>query len=166
MAEAMKVLVLGAVGQVGSEIGTALTSVSASSKVDCPTIINMNRDDCDVGDPSAIEAVIDEHQPDWVINAAAYTAVDQAESEPELAYQINARAPRYWLSLVAVGARLIHISTDYVFSGEGDEPFTEESSTQPLGVYGAHKISGRGGNKADAFSTYYFADIVGLRSTG
>ena len=62
MTEAMKVLVLGAAGQVGSEIDTALTSVSESLKVECPTIINMNRDDCDVGDPSAIEAVIAEHQ--------------------------------------------------------------------------------------------------------
>ena len=143
MTEAMKILVLGAAGQVGSEIDAALTSVSESLKVDYPTIINLNRDDCDVGDPSAIEAVIDVHQPDWVINATAYTAVDQAESEPELAELINARAPRVLAeSCNRVGARLIHISTDYVFSGEGDEPFTEDSATQPLGVYGATKLAG------------------------
>ena len=143
MTEAMKVLVLGAAGQVGSEIDTALTSVSESLKVECPTIINMNRDDCDVGDPSAIEAVIAEHQPDWVINATAYTAVDQAESEPDVAYQINAVAPKILAECCSrAGARLIHISTDYVFSGAGDEPFTEESATQPLGVYGATKLAG------------------------
>ena len=143
MTEAMKILVLGAAGQVGSEIDAALTSVSESLKVDCPTIINMNRDDCDVGDPSAIEAVIDEHQPDWVINATAYTAVDQAESEPDLAHQINSLAPKILAECCSrMGARLIHISTDYVFSGEGDEPFTEESATQPLGVYGATKLAG------------------------
>ena len=139
----MKILVLGAAGQVGSEIDAALTSVSASSKVDCPAIINMNRDHCDVGDPSAIEAVIDEHQPDWVINAAAYTAVDQAESEPDLAHKINSLASKILAECCSrMGVRLIHISTDYVFSGEGDEPFTEESATQPLGVYGATKLAG------------------------
>ena len=143
MTEAMKILVLGAAGQVGSEIDAALTSVSESLKVDYPTIINLNRDDCDVGDPSAIEAVIDVHQPDWVINATAYTAVDQAESEPDVAYQINAVAPKTLAECCSrAGARLIHISTDYVFSGKGDEPFTEESATQPLAVYGTTKLAG------------------------
>ena len=143
MTEAMKILVLGAAGQVGSEIDAALTGVSESLKVDYPTIINLNRDDCDVGDPSAIEAVIDVHQPDWVINASAYTAVDQAESEPDLAHQINSLAPEILAECCSrMGAPLIHISTDYVFSGEGDEPFTEESATQPLGVYGATKLAG------------------------
>lgn len=143
MTEAMKVLVLGAAGQVGSEIDAALTSVFESLKVACPTIINTNRDDCDVGDPSAIEAVIDEHQPDWVINATAYTAVDQAESEPDVAYQINAVAPKILAECCSRAcARLIHISTDYVFSGEGDEPFTEGSATQPVGVYGTTKLAG------------------------
>ena len=75
----MNVLVLGAGGQVGSEIGTALTRLAASSKVYGPAIINMTRGDCDVSDPSAIEATIRAHQPDWIINATAYTAVDQAE---------------------------------------------------------------------------------------
>jgi dTDP-4-dehydrorhamnose reductase len=141
--EAMKILVLGAAGQVGSEIDAALTSVSESLKVDYPTIINLNRGDCDVGDPSAIEAVIDVHQPDWVINASAYTAVDEAESEPDLAHQINSLAPEILAECCSrMGARLIHISTDYVFSGEGDALFTEESFTQPLGVYGATKLAG------------------------
>ena len=141
MTEAMKVLVLGAAGQVGSEIDAALRRVSAAARV--LKIINMTRANCDVGDPSTIEAVIDEHQPDWVINATAYTAVDQAESEPNVAYQINAVAPKILAKCCSrAGARLIHISTDYVFSGAGDEPFTEESATQPLGVYGATKLAG------------------------
>ena len=143
MTEAMKILVLGAAGQVGSEIDTALTNVSEDLKVECPKIINTTRTNCDVGDLSAIEAIIDVHQPDWVINATAYTAVDQAESEPDLAQLINAHAPRVLAeSCSRVGARLLHISTDYVFSGAGDEPFTEESATQPLGVYGATKLAG------------------------
>lgn len=143
MKKAIKVLVLGARGQVGSEIDAAFTRVFAAERAGVLTIINMIRTDCDVGDPSTIEVVIDLHQPDWIINATAYTAVDQAESEPDLAELINARAPRVLAeSCSRVGARLLHISTDYVFSGEGDEPFTEESATQPLGVYGATKLGG------------------------
>ena len=143
MTEAMKVLVLGAAGQVGSEIDSAFTTISAAGRGCVLTIINMTRADCDVGDPRSFEAAVDVHQPDWVINAAAYTAVDQAESEPDLAELINARAPRVLAeSCSRVGARLLHISTDYVFSGTGDEPFTEESVTQPLGVYGATKLAG------------------------
>lgn len=143
MTDAMKVLVLGASGQVGSEIAAAFTRVSAARGAGVVTIINATRNDCDVGDPNAIEAVIDAHQPDWVINTTAYTAVDQAESEPDLAEQINGMAPKIMAECCShVGARLIHISTDYVFSGKGEEPFTEKSSTQPLGVYGTSKLAG------------------------
>ena len=143
MTEPMKVLVLGAAGQVGSEIDAAFTRISGAGRGGVLSVIKLTRTNCDVGDLSIIEAVIDEHQPDWVINATAYTAVDQAESEPDVAYQINAVAPKILAECCSpVGARLIHISTDYVFSGEGDEPFTEESSTQPLGVYGATKLAG------------------------
>ena len=139
----MKVLVFGAAGQVGSEIDAAFTRVAVATKVDRPIIINTNRTDCDVSDPRAIRAIIDVHQPDWVINATAYTAVDQAESEPDLAQQINAEAPKVLAECCSyAGARLIHISTDYVFSGEGDQPFTEESATEPLGVYGMSKLAG------------------------
>jgi dTDP-4-dehydrorhamnose reductase len=139
----MKVLVLGATGQVGSEIDAAFTKVAAAGGGVGISIINMSRSGCDVGDQSAVEAVIDFHQPNWVINATAYTAVDQAESEPDLAQQINAVAPKMMAECCnRVGARLIHISTDYVFSGEGEEPFTEESATQPLGVYGTSKLAG------------------------
>ncbi|EHQ56718.1 dTDP-4-dehydrorhamnose reductase [gamma proteobacterium HIMB55] len=139
----MKILVLGAAGQVGSEIDAALRRVFAADRVGVLSVVNITRTDCDVGDPSAISAVIDVHQPDWVINATAYTAVDQAESEPDVAYQINAVAPKILAECCSrAGARLIHISTDYVFSGEGDEPFTEGSATQPLGVYGATKLAG------------------------
>jgi dTDP-4-dehydrorhamnose reductase len=139
----MKVLVLGATGQVGSEVDAAFTRVAAAGGGVGISIINMSRSGCDVSDQSAVEAVIDFHQPNWVINATAYTAVDQAESEPDLAHQINAVAPKMMAECCnRVGARLIHISSDYVFSGEGEEPFTEESATQPLGVYGTSKLAG------------------------
>ena len=139
----MKVLVLGTTGQVGTEIDAAFTRVAAAGGGVGISIINMTRSGCDVGDQSAVAAVIDFHQPNWVINATAYTAVDQAESEPDLAQQINAVVPKMMAECCnRVGARLIHISTDYVFSGEGEEPFTEESATQPLGVYGTSKLAG------------------------
>ena len=139
----MKVLVLGASGQVGSEIGAAFARLAVAAKVDGPKILNTNRTDCNVSDPRTIGAIIDLHHPDWVINAIAYTAVDQAESERDLAQQINTEAPKILAECCScAGARLIHISTDYVFSGEGDQPFTEESATQPLSVYGMSKLEG------------------------
>ena len=143
MTNTMKILVLGAAGQVGCEMDAAFTRVSAGVRVDGPMIINATRSGCDISDPKAIEILVDAHQPDWVINAAAYTAVDRAQLEPDLANLINARAPKLLAECCSrVGARLIHISTDYVFSGEGHQPFTEESATQPLGVYGKSKLGG------------------------
>ena len=143
MTNSMRILVFGAAGQVGSEIDIALTRVAAAMEGDHLTIINTTRRDCDVRDPSAIEAVIDAHQPDWVINATAYKAVDQAELEPDLALQINAEAPKIMARCCSRdGARLIHISTDYVFSGECDQPLTEEATTQPSCVYGTSKLAG------------------------
>ena len=139
----MKVLVFGAAGQVGSEMDAAFTRVAAAAKVEGPLVINTNRSDCDVSDPKAVEILMDTHQPDWVINAAAYTAVDQAEAESDLAERLNTEAPKILAKCCSrVGARLIHISTDYVFSGEGDQPSTEECATQPLGVYGKSKLAG------------------------
>ena len=139
----MKVLVFGAAGQVGSEMDSAFTRVAAAAKVEGPLVINTNRSDCDVSDPKAVERLMDTHQPDWVINATAYTAVDQAEAESDLAERINGEAPKVLAKCCSrIGARFIHISSDYVFSGEGDQPSTEESATQPLGVYGKSKLAG------------------------
>jgi dTDP-4-dehydrorhamnose reductase len=82
-------------------------------------------------------------QPRWIVNPAAYTAVDKAESEPELAYAINAEAVRViGEEARAMGAGVIHFSTDYVFDGAGDEPYLETDPTGPMGVYGASKLEG------------------------
>ncbi len=83
------------------------------------------------------------HKPNWIINPAAYTAVDKAESEPTLAHAINAEAPRILGEEARkIGATVIHFSTDYVFDGSGTIPWREEDPTGPLGVYGATKLAG------------------------
>jgi len=94
-------------------------------------------------DPASVRRFVKECRPDWIVNPAAYTAVDKAESEPALVYAINAEAPRL-LGEVAVelGIPVIHFSTDYVFNGAGTKPWVETDETGPLGVYGASKLAG------------------------
>jgi len=106
-------------------------------------LIGLTRQECDLTNLDQIRQVIDQHQPDLIINPAAYTKVDQAEDEPELAFQINRDAPR----VMAEKAReynipLIHFSTDYVFDGKKRRAYKENDSTNPLGVYGQSKLAG------------------------
>ena len=106
-------------------------------------LIGLARQDCDLTNPDQIRQVIDQHQPDLIINPAAYTKVDQAEEEQELAFQINRDAPK----LMAEKAReynipLIHFSTDYVFNGEKEGAYVEDDPTHPIGVYGQSKCAG------------------------
>ena len=106
-------------------------------------LVGLTRQDCDLTEPDQIRKAIDQHQPDLIINPAAYTKVDQAEDEPELAFQINRDAPK----VMAEKAReynipLIHFSTDYVFNGEKKEAYVEDDPTCPLGVYGQSKCAG------------------------
>jgi dTDP-4-dehydrorhamnose reductase len=130
----MKILVTGTNGQVGHALMRELTEHD---------LIGLNRQDCDLTNLDQIRKVIDQHQPDLIINPAAYTKVDQAEDEPELAFKINRDAPR----VMAEKAReynipLIHFSTDYVFNGEKEGAHVEDDPTQPLGVYGQSKCAG------------------------
>ena len=130
----MKILITGINGQVGHALLQNLTGYE---------LIGLTRKDCDLTNSDQIKQVIDQHQPDLIINPAAYTKVDQAEDEPELAFQINRDAPK----VMAEKAReydisLIHFSTDYVFDGEKKEPYNENDPTQPLGVYGQSKCAG------------------------
>jgi dTDP-4-dehydrorhamnose reductase len=131
----MKILIAGAGGQVGREL--VRSAPGAATIVACP------RAELDITDERAVMACIRRHAPDAVINAAAYTAVDRAESEPELAQQINAEGPRH-LALAAreVGARLLHISTDFVFDGASAVPYSADAATNPLNVYGSTKRAG------------------------
>ena len=130
----MKILVTGTNGQVGHALMQNLTDHE---------LIGLTRQDCDLTNLDQIKQVIDRHQPDLIINPAAYTKVDQAEIEPELAFQINRDAPR----VMAEKARdfnipLIHFSTDYVFDGEKKEAYVEDDPTHPVGVYGQSKCAG------------------------
>ena len=130
----MKILVTGVNGQVGHALMRELAEHE---------LIGITRQDCDLTNSDQIRQVIDQHQPELIINPAAYTKVDQAEDEPELAFQINRDAPR----VMAEKAReynipLIHFSTDYVFDGKKEDTYNENDKTNPLGVYGQSKLAG------------------------
>jgi dTDP-4-dehydrorhamnose reductase len=130
-----KVLITGAGGQVGRIL---LESAPANWNA-----VGFTRKDLDIGNQSAVVATIHSQRPDLILNAGAYTAVDKAESEPEAAERINSAGPRH-LALAAreVGARLIHISTDFVFDGHGSRPYQPAAATNPQGVYGRTKRHG------------------------
>ncbi len=131
----MKVLITGAAGQ----LGLALTRTQPSNV----QVVRLARAELDITDPNALLAVLTLHKPNVVINAAAYTLVDQAQSDPQSAEQVNAVAPgAIALACHRAQARLIHVSTDYVFDGTAHQPYLPESTTQPLGVYGASKRRG------------------------
>jgi len=136
--EAPSVLLVGAKGQVGQELLKALTCSDAFGVVSAAS-----RKELDLTDLDAIAQTIDTLSPRFIVNAAAYTAVDKAESEPELAHRINAEAPKAMAAAAAkCGAALVHISTDYVFPGTEGSPRTESDATGPLSVYGQSKLAG------------------------
>jgi dTDP-4-dehydrorhamnose reductase len=131
----VRVLITGASGQLGRAL--------VESAPGALTVIACSRSELDITDLSAVSTCIDRHGPAVIINAAGYTAVDQAESEHRLAFRINADGPRN-LAQAAwdARARLIHISTDYVFDGNACAPYRPEAQTNPLNVYGATKRAG------------------------
>lgn len=131
----MKLLILGRDGQVG----TALTQVLAP----LGEIVAYGRDGADFAQPEWLGGMVRRERPDVIVNAAAYTAVDKAESEPELARLVNAEGPAALARAAAeTGAWLIHYSTDYVFDGAKPAPYVEDDTTAPLNVYGATKRDG------------------------
>jgi dTDP-4-dehydrorhamnose reductase len=130
-----KILLTGGTGQVGYELQNTLKPLG---EIWAPT-----RQEFDLANPESLRAKIQAYQPDLIVNPAAYTAVDQAESEPELAYTINAEAPRVLAEEAHKrGIPLIHYSTDYVFDGMKTEPYTEDDVPNPLNVYGKTKLEG------------------------
>ncbi|TZF89186.1 dTDP-4-dehydrorhamnose reductase [Cognatilysobacter lacus] len=141
----MKTLLIGANGQVGYELAARLagadllaTTRSGVAPLDGVTCVAL-----DVGDRGALRSLILDCRPDVVINASAYTAVDRAESESELAFRINAEAPAAMATAcLEAGARLVHYSTDYVFDGTARSPYRTDSAVSPLGVYGRSKRAG------------------------
>jgi dTDP-4-dehydrorhamnose reductase len=131
----VRVLLTGARGQVGSAL--------VERKPTPIELFAMDRQQLDICDRARIVAVVRELKPDVIVNAAAYTAVDRAESDAERAHEMNALGPRYLAEVSAsMGSRLIHISTDYVFDGESRRAYRPGDSTNPLSVYGRTKLAG------------------------
>ena len=134
----MKVLLLGANGQLGHELTKQLPKVAQ--------VLALYRSQCDLASDQFKDQLnrhVKEFNPDVLINAAAYTAVDKAEQEQTLAHQINATAPSVMAQIAnAHKIAFIHYSTDYVFDGEGDQPWSEDSPTNPQSVYGQTKCAG------------------------
>ncbi len=131
----MNILLLGAHGQVGAALRPLLASLG--------TLTAWTRADLDLQQPAQIRARVLEVRPQLIINAAAYTAVDRAESEPHIAHAINATAPAVLAAVASqCDALLVHYSTDYVFDGNKTTPYLEEDAAHPLNVYGQTKLEG------------------------
>lgn len=131
----MKILLLGHTGQVGHEIQRQLGNTA--------TLVAPDRATFDLVSPHSIEMQVREIAPDLIINAAAYTGVDQSETDVTLAQQINGAAPGYLAAAAQnVGAAMLHLSTDYVFNGSQSSPYSEADPPSPLGVYGQSKWVG------------------------
>lgn len=132
----MKILVTGAAGQLGSDAVRALQG-------DGESCVALSRVELDLASTGRVADVIADYAADWVINCAAYTAVDKAEEEPELAFAVNRDAARQVaVGVSRYGGRLLHVSTDFVFGGDRARPYHEDDATGPLGVYGQSKLEG------------------------
>jgi dTDP-4-dehydrorhamnose reductase len=131
----MKILLTGSSGQVGYELERSLQGLGE--------VVAADRSRMDLADLDQVRAVIRAVRPGLIVNPAAYTAVDKAESEPELAFRINAEAPGVMAEEAKkLGAALVHYSTDYVFPGDDPAPRVEHDATGPINVYGASKLAG------------------------
>lgn len=131
----MKVLVTGKNGQLGSELQKS-----------CPSNIELicfGSQELDIANAEQVNELLISHSPDIVINAAAYTAVDKAETDTKQAYAVNEQGPANLATVCKhINAKLIHVSTDFVFDGTSTMPYTASDATNPLGVYGASKLAG------------------------
>ena len=133
--ESPRVLILGAAGQVGVELQRSFAGFGS--------VVAVDREAFDLADPNETRALIRREKPDVILNAAAYTAVDRAESEPEVAMAINGHAPRTLAEEAQrASALLVHYSTDYVFDGTKREPWLETDKPNPLSTYGTSKLAG------------------------
>ena len=145
----MTILLLGKDGQVGWQLQRSLAPHGP--------VVACGRAECDLGDLDQLRRVLREVQPSVIVNAAAYTAVDKAESEPELAQRINAEAPAIMAAEAAAsGALLVHYSTDYVYDGSKATPWVESDPTGPVSVYGRSKLAGEEAIRAAACRALIF----------
>ena len=152
----MRILLTGVTGQVGGALRTPLSAIGI--------VLAADRTMLDLSSPDGIRETLDAMAPDLIINPAAYTAVDRAEDERELAYCINATAPEIlarWAS--SHNVPIVHFSTDYVFDGSGQRPWREDDPTEPLSFYGLSKLAGEravrdaGGNHLIVRTSWVFA---------
>lgn len=131
----MRFLVTGISGQIGSEAARRFSALG--------DVVAADRAMLDLSQPSTLAAKLDALRPDVIINPAAYTAVDRAEDERELAFTVNAESPGVMAKWAAQrGVPFLHLSTDYVFDGSGERPWQEDDPAAPLSVYGASKLAG------------------------
>lgn len=129
-----KILITGVNGQVGHALSSQLSDLN---------LVKISRNELDLSNVDAIRNLLRDVKPDIIINPAAFTAVDKAELEPDLAYAINATAPQVMAEEAAkLGSVLIHFSTDYVFDGNQDKPYQESDAVNPTNVYGKTKLAG------------------------
>jgi dTDP-4-dehydrorhamnose reductase len=132
----MRIVVTGKKGQLAQSLMERAAAFDA-------TVVTIGRPELDLADAGSPVALLAAEQPDLIVSAAAYTAVDKAESEPILAHAVNGDGPRALAdAAAALGIPVIHISTDYVFDGSKPEPWTEEDTPAPVSVYGASKLAG------------------------
>lgn len=152
----MRILLTGKNGQVGFELQRALAPLGAMYAVECA--------ECDLTDEQAIRGLLREYQPEIIVNSAAYTAVDRAESEPDAAFAVNGRAPEIIGEEAArLGALVVHYCTDYVFDGRKQGAYTEVDVPCPLNVYGRSKAAGTQalGRKTAQYLVFRTSWVVG-----
>jgi dTDP-4-dehydrorhamnose reductase len=131
----MKILITGSRGQVGQAVVNAAPGNA--------NLLAVAHAELDIGDAGAVDRYVNATRPDVIVNAAAYTAVDRAESEPDVARRTNAAGPANLArAAAAVGARFVHLSTDFIFDGVGSKPYKADDPANPLNVYGLTKLEG------------------------
>ena len=141
----MRWLITGSGGQLGAELIARLAAddVARALGADDDIVEPLDRSSLDITDPAAVREAVRDLRPDVIVNAAAYTAVDAAETEEDTAYAVNAVGPAVLASAAAAdGARLIHVSTDYVFAGDALSPYPADAATAPRSAYGRTKLAG------------------------
>jgi len=149
----MRILLTGRNGQVGWELERSLQSLGR--------VIALARADCDLADLDALRKTLDRSQPYLIVNPAAHTAVDKAESEAELAFRLNAEAPAVMADWAKRhGAAFVHFSTDYVFDGSAGRPYSEDDPTHPLGAYAVSKLAG------ELYARAYLDRALVVRTSG
>jgi dTDP-4-dehydrorhamnose reductase len=149
----VRLVVTGSRGQVARALVERAPALGAE-------VVTCGRPELDLLDLTTIEPALRAARPDVVVSAAAYTAVDKAGSEPELAHAVNARGTgTVAAAAAALGVPVVHLSTDYVFTGDLDRPYREDDATGPLGAYGRSKLAGELAVEPHTHTTSFYAQL-------